>query len=58
MTGIIIRDTMRFWVQRSRFSVLGSGFAVLACAATLAAQTVNWPLHNLDLAGGRFSPMD
>ncbi len=22
------------------------------------AQTVNWPLHNLDLAGGRFSPMD
>ena len=32
---------------------------VLACAtASLAAQTVNWPLHNLDLAGGRFSPMD
>src|SRR5260221_7415923 len=42
--------------------VLGSrvlGFMVLACAtASLAAQTVNWPLHNLDLAGGRFSPMD
>src|SRR3984893_3483869 len=23
-----------------------------------AATSVNWPLHNLDLAGGRFSPLD
>src|SRR5436190_17158600 len=42
--------------------VLGSsvlGFAVLAAASLVAQRgTVNWPLHNLDLAGGRFSPMD
>ena len=47
--------------MRKRFVVLGSSFGVLACAAALVAQssgTVNWPLHNLDLAGGRFSPMD
>jgi outer membrane protein assembly factor BamB len=44
----------------SRFKVLGSGLMVIACAASLLAQsgTVNWPLHNLDLAGGRFSAMD
>src|SRR6266852_6922605 len=36
----------------------------LATSLRLAAQaprpmtTVNWPLHNLDLAGTRFSPMD
>ena len=45
-----------------RFKVLSSGLAVLAVASTaLFAQssgTVNWPLHNLDLAGGRFSAMD
>ena len=52
---------------RSRFLVPGFlvlGFLVLACASgALLAQsnaitTVNWPLHNLDLAGGRFSSMD
>ncbi len=50
----------RFAVPGSSFGVLGSAFAVLACAAALIAQsgTVNWPLHNLDLAGGRFSSMD
>ena len=43
------------------FGVLGSSFGVLACIAALIAQsggTANWPLHNLDLAGGRFSSMD
>src|SRR3979411_2830250 len=47
-------------VRRSSFVVGRAPFAVLACAASLVAQsgTVNWPLHNLDLAGGRFSSMD
>ena len=56
---------MTFTVQRSRFTVvLGSGFTILACAAaslvgqTNVGSTVNWPLHNLDLAGGRFSGME
>ena len=47
------------------FKVRGSWFWVAAgaaCAsAVLAGQSngiVNWPLHNLDLAGGRFSAMD
>jgi alcohol dehydrogenase (cytochrome c) len=47
--------------MRKTFVVLGSSFVGLACASALLAQssgTVNWPLHNLDLAGGRFSPMD
>jgi len=35
-----------------------SAVAICAVAATLSAQSVNWPLHNLDLAGSRFSPMD
>ena len=39
-------------VLGSAFVALGSTFIVLASAA-LFAQTVNWPLHNLDLAGGR-----
>ena len=30
--------------------------AIIATSA--AAQVVSWPLHNLDLAGSRFSPMD
>src|SRR3954452_13971593 len=46
-----------FAVRRSSFAVLGAASVVLA-AAVLLAQTVNWPLHNLDLAGGRFSPME
>jgi alcohol dehydrogenase (cytochrome c) len=46
-----------FRVQGSGFAVLGSAFVVLASVAVIG-QTVNWPLHNLDLAGGRFSPMD
>ena len=33
--------------------------AALACSALAqGAQNVDWPLHNLDLAGSRFSPMD
>ena len=36
-----------------------SGFSPRAAAqARNAVTTVNWPLHNLDLAGSRFSPMD
>ena len=53
--------TKPFVVLRSPFGVLGLSFVVLACTAALIAQssgTVNWPLHNLDLAGGRFSSMD
>src|SRR3954465_1154143 len=46
-----------FAVRRSSFAVLGAAFVVLA-TAVLFAQTVNWALHNLDLAGGRFSPME
>jgi len=51
----------RFVVRRSTFAALGSLFAVLAYGATLLAQAsgnANWPLHNLDLAGGRFSSLD
>jgi len=49
-----------FVVCRSRFVVLCLPFLVAVCAASLLAQsgTVNWPLHNLDLAGSRFSGMD
>ena len=53
------RSTVRpgFVVRGSEFAVLASAFVVLASSAVIG-QTVNWPLHNLDLAGGRFSPMD
>jgi quinohemoprotein ethanol dehydrogenase len=46
--------------RRSTCGALVSSFAVLACAASLVAQSsnVNWPLHNLDLAGSRFSRLD
>jgi len=37
---------------------LHAAFVVCATGATLTAQSVNWPLHNLDLAGSRFSTMD
>ncbi|MGH9143063.1 MAG: pyrroloquinoline quinone-dependent dehydrogenase [Vicinamibacterales bacterium] len=47
-----------FVVRRSRFAVLGSSFVLAAAAMTAQSGTVNWPLHNLDLAGGRFSPME
>jgi glucose dehydrogenase len=30
----------------------------MAAQSRTAATTVDWPLHNLDLAGTRFSPMD
>ena len=45
-----------------RFGVLVA-VAVIAAAIRLVAQrteslTVNWALHNLDLAGTRFSPLD
>ena len=36
-----------------RLALLGSPLA-----QSNAVSTVNWPLHNLDLAGGRFSAMD
>jgi quinohemoprotein ethanol dehydrogenase len=35
-----------------------AAFVVCATVATLTAQSVDWPLHNLDLAGSRFSTMD
>jgi quinohemoprotein ethanol dehydrogenase len=48
--------------MRKTFVVLGSAFVVLGSSFALrAAQsggTANWALHNLDLAGGRFSPLD
>jgi quinohemoprotein ethanol dehydrogenase len=52
-----------FSVPGTRFRVLGSGFAALAAfalyvSAPLAAQSFNWPLHNLDLAGSRFAALD
>jgi quinohemoprotein ethanol dehydrogenase len=52
--------------MKRRSPVLGLAFAVagvgLYATASLAQRsaagpTVNWALHNLDLAGGRFSPM-
>ena len=55
--GSRFKVRVRFVVRRSRFAA----FAVLAAADGVAlaqSGTVNWPLHNLDLAGGRFSPMD
>src|SRR3954467_4457057 len=67
MGGSILRAITRpmrktFVVLRSAFVVLGASFAVVGSAfAVLAAQsggTANWALHNLDLAGGRFSPLD
>src|ERR1700737_3786072 len=53
-------------MQAARFRrgsrVWGLGGAACVSASLLAqsnpALTVNWPLHNLDLAGGRFSSMD
>src|SRR5258706_14472888 len=52
-----------FKVPGTGFRVLGSGFAALAALALsvsepLAAQSFNWPLHNLDLAGSRFAALD
>ena len=60
MTKTFVVRRSRFAVPGSWFGVIGSSLAVLAGAAALVAQsgTVNWPLHNLDLAGGRFSSMD
>ena len=57
MTKTFVVRRSRFAVPGSWFGVLGSSFVVLACSAALMAQasgTANWPLHNLDLAGGRF----
>jgi glucose dehydrogenase len=47
----------------ARFRVLGSGFCAVGAlalyvSAPLAAQSFNWPLHNLDLAGSRFAALD
>jgi quinohemoprotein ethanol dehydrogenase len=70
MPRIIIRAAMEFGVRRSAFGVLvlGSlvlGSLVLVLGSAQATQTVraagqnaDWPLHNLDLAGSRFSPLD
>src|SRR5256885_287864 len=70
MARIIIRAAMEFGVRRSAFEVLvlGSlvlGSLVLVLGSAQATQTVgaagqntDWPLHNLDLAGSRFSPLD
>ena len=47
--------------QKSATSVLGSFvLTIVLCAPALAqeGQIVDWPLHNLDLYGGRYSPMD
>ena len=42
--------------------VVSAGFIAFALLPNVEAQrgttTVNWPLHNLDLAGSRYSPMD
>ena len=55
------------WQPRSMaFSSIATVLALEALAGLsprVAAQaantvTVDWPLHNLDLAGSRFSPMD
>src|SRR5580765_1372605 len=54
------------WLRARWFETQSSVWALAgaACvsasllAQSNAASTVNWPLHNLDLAGGRFSPMD
>ena len=54
--SVVVRGSS-FAVRRASFGVVGVWLVVLAAAA-LMAQTVNWPLHNLDLAGGRFSAMD
>ncbi|MBI3403766.1 MAG: PQQ-binding-like beta-propeller repeat protein [Acidobacteria bacterium] len=44
---------------RVRGSGFGALFALAAClSASLAAQSFNWPLHNLDLAGSRFAAID
>src|SRR5262249_6277567 len=61
---------MGFGVRRSRFGVLGSVVLVLVLSGFRGArdfaersvladgQNVDWALHNLDLAGTRFSPLD
>ena len=43
----------RFWAVAGAACVSAS-----LLAQSNAISTVNWPLHNLDLAGGRFSSMD
>ncbi len=39
-------------------SLLHAAVTVCATVAVAAAQAVDWPLHNLDLAGTRFSTLD
>src|SRR3954469_13078919 len=65
MAPLIIRAAMEFGVRRSAFGVLVLGSLVLVLGSGQATQTVraagqnaDWPLHNLDLAGSRFSPLD
>src|SRR5256885_10591844 len=62
--------TMRFDVRRPSFAVLGlaitvaAGWSVKALAErqrspeALALPRADWPLHNFDLAGSRFSALD
>src|ERR1022692_385035 len=49
---------MTFKVHGSRFWAAAAAASVSASLAAQSNGTVNWPLHNLDLAGGRFSSMD
>src|SRR5713226_5082079 len=61
-----LSEVTRFAVATAMFALLCfQGFpGSLATSLRLAAQTpppvttVNWPLHNLDVAGTRFSTMD
>ena len=50
----------RWFERRSWFWGLAGAACVSASllAQSNAVSTVNWPLHNVDLAGGRFSPME
>src|SRR5947209_6798573 len=52
--------TVRFGAAVAALALLGSpGRSVNVLAQSSAStRTVNWPLHNLDLAGTRFSTMD
>src|SRR6266704_4213177 len=51
---------MKIWTLLAVLSIVTAltvrGPSALAQAGT--ARTVNWPLHNLDLAGSRFSTLD
>src|SRR5438105_6803184 len=54
---VLVRVRVRV---RGLVLVLGSALIMAAARASTIAieQNVDWPLHNLDLAGSRFSPLD